>query len=103
MALHCPSIFRKYILYCVYIKQIGNCNYHDCINVCTKEKPLQNTYSEPVYYGHIGTSQKCPNYQGVLIFQVILHNNVSFGTTARCVDYAGVTFSSILINRFHCI
>ena len=25
---------------------------------------------------------KCPDYQGVLIFQVSLHNNVSFGTTA---------------------
>ena len=36
------------------------------------------------------TSQKCPDYQGVLIFQVSLHDNVSFGTTARCVDYAGV-------------
>ena len=45
---------------------------------------------EPVYYGHLGTSQKCPDYQGVLIFQVSLHDNVSFGTTARCVDYAGV-------------
>ena len=45
---------------------------------------------EPVYYGHLGTSQKCPDYQGVLIFQVSLHDNVSFGTTARCLDYAGV-------------
>ena len=45
---------------------------------------------EPVYYGHLGTSQKCLDYQGVLIFQVSLHDNVSFGTTARCVDYAGV-------------
>ena len=50
---------------------------------------LQTTV-EPVYYGHLGTSQKCPDYQGVLIFQVSLHDNVSFGTTARCVDYAGV-------------
>ena len=42
------------------------------------------------------------DYQGVLIFQVSLHDNVSFGTTARCVDYAGVsTFSSVLITRFH--
>ena len=41
----------------------------------------------PVYYGHLGTSQKCPDYQGVL---VSLHDNVSFGTTARCVDYTGV-------------
>ena len=49
------------------------------------------TYTvEPVYCGHVGTNQKCPDYQGVLIFQVSLHDNVSFGTTARCVDYAGV-------------
>ena len=48
------------------------------------------TTVEPVYYGHLGTSQKCPDYQGVLIFQVSLHDDVSFGTTARCVDYAGV-------------
>ena len=48
------------------------------------------TTVEPVYYGHLGTSQKCPDYQGVLIFQVSLHDNVSFGTTARCLDYAGV-------------
>ena len=41
---------------------------------------------ELVYYGDVGTNQKCPDYQGVLI----LRNNVSFGTTARCVDYAGV-------------
>ena len=52
---------------------------------------IQQTYTvEPVYYGHLGTSQKCPDYQGVLIFQVSLHDNVSFGTTARCLDYAGV-------------
>ena len=44
----------------------------------------------PVYYGHLGTNQKCPDNQGVLIFQVSLHDNVSFGTIARCVDYAGV-------------
>ena len=59
---------------------------------------------EPVYYGHLGTSQKCPDYQGVLIFQVSLHDNVSFGTTAIGVWIMQVsTFSSILINRFHCI
>ena len=61
------------------------------INLCYFGKNLNwaNTV-EPVYYGHLGTSQKCPDYQGVLIFQVSLHDNVSFGTTARCVDYAGV-------------
>ena len=36
--------------------------------------------------------QKCPDYQGVrvLIFQVSLHDNVSFGTIGRCMDYVGV-------------
>ena len=36
-----------------------------------------HTYTvEPVYYGHLETSQKCPDYQGA---QVNLHDNVSFG------------------------
>ena len=41
----------------------------------------------------------CPDYQGVLIFQVILYDEVSFGTSTKCIDYAGVT--SVHINRFH--
>ena len=45
---------------------------------------------KPVYYGHLGTNQKCPDYQGVLIFQVSLHEKASFGTITKCVDYAGV-------------
>ena len=45
------------------------------------------TTVKPVYYRHLGTSKKC---QGVLIFQVSLYNNVSFGIIARSVDYAGV-------------
>ena len=53
---------------------------------------------EPVYCGHLGTNQKRPDYQGVLIFQVCLHDNVSFGTLTRCVDYAGVHI--VLINSF---
>ena len=40
-----------------------------------------------VCYGHLGTSQECPDYQGV---QVSLHDNVSFGTITRRVGYAGV-------------
>ena len=36
---------------------------------------------EPVYYGHLGTNQKCPDYQGILIFRVSLYG---------CVDYRGV-------------
>ena len=29
---------------------------------------------EPVYYGHLGTNKNSPDYQGVLIFQVILYD-----------------------------
>ena len=29
-------------------------------------------------------------YQGVLIFQVILYDKVSLGTSTKCLDYAGV-------------
>ena len=29
---------------------------------------------EPVYYGHLGTNKNRPDYQGVLIFQVILYD-----------------------------
>ena len=45
---------------------------------------------EPVYYGHLGTNQRCPDYQGVLIFQVSLFDKAPFRTIARCPDYAGV-------------
>ena len=45
---------------------------------------------EPVYYGHLGTNQRCPDYQGVLIFQISLYDKAPFGTIARCPDYAGV-------------
>ena len=48
------------------------------------------TTVEPVYYGHLGTNQRCPDYQGVLIFQVSLYDKPLFGTIARCPDYAGV-------------
>ena len=49
----------------------------------------QNTV-EPVYYGHLGTNQRYPDYQSVLIFQVSLYDKAPFGTIARCPDYAGV-------------
>ena len=45
---------------------------------------------EPVYYGHLGTIQKCPDYQGVLIFQVSLYDKAPFGTINKCVDYTDV-------------
>ena len=44
---------------------------------------------EPVYCGHLGTNKKCPDYQGVLIFQVSLYDKASFGTITERVDYAG--------------
>ena len=65
-------------------------NWHISTCIYVHQKHLRSYTVEPVYYGHLGTSQKCPDYQGVLIFQVSLHDNVSFGTTARCLDYAGV-------------
>ena len=37
--------------------------------------------------GHLGTNKKCPDYQGVLIFQVSLDDKAECGTIIRCVDY----------------
>ena len=45
---------------------------------------------EPVYYGHLGSNQKCPDYQGVLIVQVSLYDKAPFRTITKCLDYAGV-------------
>ena len=43
---------------------------------------LDSNATEPVYYGHLGTNQECPDYQDVLIFhKVILYDRVSFGTS----------------------
>ena len=50
---------------------------------------MENTV-EPVYYGHLGTSKKCPDYQGALVFQVILYEKVPFETLPKCLDYVGV-------------
>ena len=44
-------------------------------NLCLHNSFINNTV-EPVYYEYFGTIQKCPDYQGVLIFQVSLHDNV---------------------------
>ena len=45
---------------------------------------------KPVYSGHLGTSLKCSDYQGVLIFQVSLHVNGYFGTITKSPDYGVV-------------
>ena len=66
------------------------CSLHSSTILNSERDTYEYCTVEPVYYGHLGTNQRCPDYQGVLIFQVNLHDNVSFGTTARCVDYAGV-------------
>ena len=44
------------------------------------------TTVEPVHNGLLGTYQKCPNYQDVMIFLVIYYDL----HTIKCVDYAGV-------------
>ena len=40
-----------------------------------------------MYYGHLGVTNKYPDYQGVLIFQVSLYDKA---TIWERVDYAGV-------------
>ena len=47
------------------------------------------TTVEPVHYGHLWTNKNCPDYQGVLIFQVSLYAKALFRTITKCVDYAG--------------
>ena len=36
----------------------------------TLKQIIKNYTVEPVYYGHLETIKRCPDYQGVLIFQV---------------------------------
>ena len=38
----------------------------------TAQRQCHNYAVQPVYYGDLGTSKKCPYYQSILIFQVIL-------------------------------
>ena len=45
---------------------------------------------DPVYYKHVGTNHKCPDYQGVLIIQVCLHDKASFGTITTHSKCPGV-------------
>ena len=53
---------------------------------------------EPVYYGHLGNDQTFPDYQGVMIFQIILYDKVLFGTSTKCVDYACWLPKSVSMN-----
>ena len=53
---------------------------------------MEGYYCVFIYiYGHLGINHKCPDYQGVLIFQVSLYDKAApFGTITKCVDSAGV-------------
>ena len=54
---------------------------------------------DPAHYSHPGAIlAKDENYQGVLIFQVSLHDKNILGTITKCVDCAGVL--NALINMF---
>ena len=59
----------------------------------------KNDTVKPVYYGHLGTNKRCPDYQAVLIFQVSLYDKAPFGTITKCVDYACVH----IFITVHCI
>ena len=58
-----------------------------------------------MHYGHLGTNKKCPDYQGVLIFQVILYEKVPgpFGTLTKCVDYECTVATGMFGNYLRCI
>ena len=47
-------------------------------------------HTHAVYCGHLGTNKKCPDYPGVLIYQVSLYNKAPFGTITKCVDYVDI-------------
>ena len=52
---------------------------------------------------HLGTDQKGPDYQGVLIFQIILYEKCHLGPQLSVWIMQMSLFSSVHINRFHCI
>ena len=51
-----------------------------------------------MYYGHIGITNKCPDYQGVQIFQASLYDKEPFGIITECVDNAGVLIFKAVSN-----
>ena len=66
------------------------------------ERKIPSTV-KPVYSGHLGTSLKCPDYQGVLIFQVSYMQMGTLGPLPSVLIIEVSLFSRVLINRFHCI
>ena len=71
----------SYIVSCVcsFISQTRLYMHHCTYNSSTVE---------PVYYGHLGTSQKCPDYQGVLIsrsvYMIMYHLGPQLGVWILC-------------------
>ena len=67
-----------------------------CITMCSLVmSPFSCGYIKAKYSGTCVLwtpwgQQKCPGYQGVLVFQVILYEKVTFGTSSKSLDYAGV-------------
>ena len=56
---------------------------------------------DPAHYSHPGAIlAKDENYQGVLIFQVSLHDKNIFGTISKCVDCAGVQVPDLQVSRY---
>ena len=51
---------------------------------------------EPVYYGHLGTNRKYPDYQGVLILVILCHLGPQLSVWIMQVSLS----SSVHINRF---
>ena len=61
-----------------------------CYTICTAHAHIYIQWNLYNYYGHFKTNQKCPDYQGVFIFLIILYDKVPFETSTKCLDYAGV-------------
>ena len=64
--------------------------YWIVINLHSMHELVIHIYSGTFVLWTLWDQKKCPDYQGVLIFQVSLPDKVPFGTTTKCVDYVGV-------------
>ena len=47
---------------------------------------------KPVYYGYLGTSQKCPNHQSIVISRPVY---------IKCPGYTGAFIFKCPVDRFH--
>ena len=53
-------------------EQLGCLSFEKYIVNDNNHTHAHKSIVEPVQYGHPGTNQKCPDHQGVLIFEVSL-------------------------------